>query len=93
MALPELSSLMREVSGAFVWGVANLVYLDRRRRGRRGFARLLAFWFGMPVTWATLFFVREAEEAPLHPAVDDEEALLREVRRDRALREGEDDAS
>lgn len=87
--LSSLSSLIQRITGALVWLVANVVYLDKRRRGRRGFARFFAFWLGMPVTVFTLFLVREGDE-PLPRPPDDDDALLREVRRDRALRDGSD---
>lgn len=90
--LSSLSSLVQRITGALVWVVANVVYLDKRRRGRRGLARFFAFWLGMPVTVFTLFLVREGDEPLPRPSDDDDDALLREVRRDRALRDGSDDA-
>lgn len=84
----SISSLVRSITGALVWLVANVVYLDKRRRGRRGIARFFAFWLGLPVSFVTLVVLREGEEELVRPPEDDEEALLREVRQDRALREG-----
>ncbi len=79
---------LESLVGFLVWLVANLVYLDRKRSGRRGLRRLLAFWLGIPTTWLTLLFVREGSTLLVEPPPDDEEALLAEVRRDRRLRGG-----
>ncbi len=84
----SLSSLVRSITGGLVWVVANVVYLDKRRRGRKGLARFFAFWVGLPVTFITLIVMREGEEDLVRPPDDDEEALLHEVRQDRALRDG-----
>jgi len=73
-----------------VWLVANGVYVDMRRTGRRGFRRLLAFWLGTPTTWLTLLAVREGVSPDLETPPDDEEALLAEIRRDRSLRTAAD---
>jgi hypothetical protein len=83
-----MEGFIGEFIGALVWLVANVVYLDSRRKGTRGFRRLLAFWMGLPVTWFTLLVVKEASAPRIEPPPDDEEGLLAEVRRDRALRAG-----
>jgi len=83
----SISSLVRGITGALVWLVANVVYLDKRRRGRRGIARFFAFWLGLPATFITLVVLREGDEDLVRPPADDEDALLREVRQDRALRD------
>ena len=72
---------------AVVWAVSNLVYLDLRRKGIRGFSRFLAFWMGTPTTWVSLFMVPEGSQPMFEPPPDDEALLLREVRMDRLLRE------
>lgn len=72
---------------AAVWAVANLVYLDLRRKGIHGFTRLVAFWMGTPTTWVSFFMVREGGQPMFEPPPDDEALLLLEVRRDRLLRE------
>lgn len=77
---------VRILVGVIVWWLANAVYLDFKRKGEYGVGRFLAFWAGQPTTWLTFFFVPARKTAPLGEPVDDEEALLGEIRRDRALR-------
>lgn len=77
---------LKAVSGAIVWALANVVYYDLRRKGIRNFGRFAAFWVGTPTTWITLFAVREGEQRPLAPPSDDEDALLAEIRADKAVR-------
>ncbi len=76
--------------GGALWTVANATYIRLRSSGRGGLSRVLAFWLGLPTTWVTLVFVREGT-----PMLEDDEAeqlapLLREVRADRARRQGGD---
>jgi hypothetical protein len=78
--------LLEAVAGAVLLTVANAVYFDMKRKGQHGFRRLLAFWFGNPVTWATFFLMREGSLPQVEPPPDDEQSLLTEVRRDRARR-------
>jgi hypothetical protein len=80
---------LKALIGAIVWSVANVVYIDLRRKGVHGFTRFAAFWAGTPTTWISLFAVREGKQPTFH-AHDDEDdgGLLAEVRRDRALRDG-----
>ena len=70
---------------AFVWALGNTVYLDMKRKGKRGFTRFCAFWAGTPTTWFMLFFVKEGTYRELPQPSDDADALLAEIRRDRAL--------
>jgi hypothetical protein len=77
------------IFGALVSIAANLIYIDKKRKGVRGFGRICAFWFGTPVTWLWLFFLKEGTRPELEPPPDDVEGLLEEIRRDRALRAGE----
>ena len=79
--------MVEEVVGAVVWAVANVVYFDLRRKGVHGFSRILAFWMGNPMTWLSLFVVKEGSQPTFEPPPDDEALLFREVRRDRLLRE------
>ncbi|MDX1494923.1 MAG: hypothetical protein R3253_12720 [Longimicrobiales bacterium] len=78
---------VKTLIGAVVWIVANVVYLDLKRKGIHGFTRFAAFWAGTPTTWITLFAVREGVQPTFEPEGDDTE-LLEEIRRDRALRSG-----
>lgn len=80
----------RALVGAIVWALANLVYYDLKRRGVRNFARFAAFWVGNPTTWITLFVVPDGRQPTFEAAPDDDDALLREIRRDRALRAAEE---
>lgn len=73
--------------GAIVWAVANVVYIDLRRKGDRGFGRIVSFFAGMPATWLWLFLVDEGEIPKVEPPPDDEARLLREIQVDRELRE------
>ena len=72
---------------AVVWAVSNLVYFDLKRKGIRGFTRFLAFWMGTPWTWVSFFTVPEGSQPTFEPPPDDDALLLREVQRDRLLRE------
>ena len=76
------------IIGAIVWTIANVVYLDLKRKGVHGFTRFAAFWLGTPTTWITLFAVPEGRRPTFENTPDDDgSALLEEIRRDRALRD------
>lgn len=79
-------TFLNEIIGAILWTVANVVYYDKKRRGERGFWRFVAFWAGNPATWITFFALPEGR-SPKFDVVENDEALLAEVRRDRRLRE------
>ena len=82
--------LLKLLLGALVWVVANVVYMDLKRKGIRGFTRFAAFWTGTPTTWISLFAIKEGSQPVIDPPPDDEgEALLAEIRRDRALSAGD----
>ena len=81
--------MLEAVVGALVWAIANGVYIDMKRKGVRGFGRLCAFWMGFPSTWVWLILIAEGAGPRLAVPLDDEEALLAEIRRDRALRTGD----
>jgi len=78
--------------GAFVWLAANGLYIDMRRKGRGGFARILFFFMGMPATWLWLFLVSEgkARELPVEDR-DDFDEILAQIKREKALESGEPD--
>ncbi len=81
--IPFLQALI----AAIVWLVANVVYIDLKRKGIRGFTRFAAFWAGTPTTWITLFAVDEGKQPTFSPKSEEDDAeLLLEVRRDRARR-------
>jgi len=78
---------LQAVIGAIVWAVANVVYVDLKRKGIRGFTRFAAFWVGTPTTWLAFFALREGKQPTFQASPDDDdEALLREIRRDRQRR-------
>jgi len=81
-----VESLIRGVVTFLVWALANAVYVDMRRKGARGFARLVAFCVGLPLSLVSLILIRR-EHHHLAPPPDDHESLLREVRVDRERRE------
>lgn len=82
--------MLHELFGALVWIAANGLYIDMKRKGRSGLARILFFWMGIPATWLWLFLVPEGKkEEALPPPEDDYRRLLQEIRRDRALSGGE----
>jgi hypothetical protein len=84
-------SLFHEIVLALVWALANVIYLDLKRKGIRGFTRFAAFWTGQPTTWITFFAVRDGRQPTFHAPDEDEDErdlLLADIRRDRTLREG-----
>ena len=72
--------------GAIIWALANIVYVDMKRKGVRGFGRIVSFWVGTPTTWLSFFLLREGRAPRFQPPPDDEELLLREIRMDRLRR-------
>jgi hypothetical protein len=75
---------IQQLVGAVVWVLAVVVYLDLRRRGRHGFTRFIAFWAGMPVTFLSMFAVKEGSQPDIPAPPDDDLALLAEIRRERS---------
>jgi len=75
-----------DVGATVVWLVANVVYVNMKRKGLRGFTRFVAFWLGTPTTWLSFFLLPEGRQPKFDTPPDDDEELFREVRRDRALR-------
>ena len=82
----EIQDFLQWAVGAIVWTFANVVFIDMRRKGIRGFGRFAAFWVGNPTTWISLFVVKEGRVALVEPPPDDDARLLREIRVDRELR-------
>lgn len=83
-------SFFQTLITAVVWIVANVVYLDMKRKGVGGLTRLAAFWAGTPTTWITFFAVRDGVQPTFEEPADDD-ALLDAVRRERALRSPAED--
>jgi hypothetical protein len=83
--------MFEELIGTLVWLAANGLYIDMKRKGRRGFARIVFFWMGTPATWLWLFLVPEGKKPALPPPSDDYDHLLEEIRRERALGAGGED--
>jgi hypothetical protein len=81
--------IVNAIIGAIVWGVANVVYVDLRRKGIHSFTRFAAFWVGTPTTWISLFAVRVRPPETFSVEDDGGEHLMAAIRRDRALRPGE----
>ena len=70
--------------------LANLVYIDLKRKGKPGFGRMVLFWMGTPLTWLWFFIIKEGSAPALEEVPDDAAAILAEIRRDRQLRPGSD---
>jgi len=81
--------MFHELIGTLVWLAANGLYIDLRRKGRGGLARIVFFFMGMPATWLWLFVIPGGKRRKeLKPPRDDYAELLAEIRRDRALGAG-----
>jgi len=81
----EMDIFLESLIAAIVWTLANVIYVDLRRKGiRRG--RVIAFFVGWPGTFFSLFAVREGVVPHFEAPPDDDERLLREIRVDRELR-------
>ena len=85
--------MLQEFIGALVWMAANGLYIDLKRKGRKGLVRIIFFWMGMPATWLWFFLVPEGKKQDKLPPPDDAESLLEEIRRDKALRAGSEDSA
>ena len=76
------------IFGGIVWVLANLLYIDMKRKGGSGWSRIILFWMGVPLTWLWFFVIREGSAPELEETPDDAEALLAEIRRERRLSAG-----
>ena len=86
--LPGAGLILEATVTAVVWAVSNLVYLDLRRKGIRGFSRFLCVLDGHANDVGVLFsWCRMGSRPTFEPPPDNEALLLQEVRRDRLLRE------
>lgn len=75
--------------GSIIWTLANVLYIDMKRKGRPGFSRIVLFWMGIPLTWLWLFLIKEGSARELEEVPDDADQILAEIRRDRELDSGE----
>lgn len=81
--------MFESIIGGLLWTIANVLYIDMKRKGKAGFSRIVLFWMGIPLTWLWLLLVREGSAPELADTPDDAEALLAEIRRERRLGPGE----
>jgi hypothetical protein len=79
---------LEEFIGGVIWILANLLYIDLKRKGKPGWSRIFLFWMGLPLPWLWLFLVREGTAPELEEVPDDTDAILAEIRRDRQLSPG-----
>jgi hypothetical protein len=70
--------------------LANVLYIDLKRKGKPGFSRFILFWMGTPLTWLWFFIIKEGSAPAIEEAPDDAAVILAEIRRDRALRAGDE---
>jgi hypothetical protein len=83
---------LEELVASLVWLAANGLYIDMKRKGREGLVRIIFFWMGVPATWLWLFLVPTKKKKELPPPKEDDFVeILAEIRRDKALRAGEEE--
>ncbi len=80
--------MLEGILGSLVWIVANVAYGSYVRDGEYGFKRVAALWLGFPLTFCSAFVIRRRKRMTKsgRDEVEDEQELLREIRRDRAHR-------
>ena len=80
--------MLESILGSLVWIVANVAYGAYVRDGDRGFKRFAAFWLGFPLTLCSGFLMprRSGPRHPKRDELEEDRALLLEIRRDRARR-------
>jgi hypothetical protein len=71
-----------------IWILANVLYIDLKRKGKPGWGRMILFWMGIPLTWLWLFLIKEGSAPELVETPDDADVILAEIRRDKQLRPG-----
>jgi hypothetical protein len=74
------------IFGSIVWVLANVLYIDLRRKGKSGWSRIILFFMGLPLTWLWLFLVKDGSAPELIEPPDDADAILAEIRREQQLR-------
>ena len=80
--------MLEGLIGGLIWALANILYVDLKRKGRSGFSRIILFWMGTPLTWLWLLLIREGSAPVLDEAPDDADAILADIRRARRLEAG-----
>jgi hypothetical protein len=83
---PGAGLMLEATVGGIVSILANVIYIDRKRKGLPGFSRICAFWMGTPLTWLWFFIISEGKRPVIAPPKDDMDELLAEIRRAKALR-------
>ena len=79
---------MEELITGVIWILANLLYIDLKRKGKAGWSRIILFWMGLPLTWLWLFLVKDGSAPELEEVPDDADAILAEIQRDKQLNPG-----
>ena len=79
---------MEELITGVIWILANLLYIDLKRKGKAGWSRIILFWMGLPLTWLWLFLVKDGSAPELEEVPDDADAILAEIQRDKQLKPG-----
>lgn len=81
---------MEGLIGLLIWIAGNYFYYEYRKEGERsGFKRFVSFWMGFPLTVVTMLVVPLGKSPLQVPPPSEGDSLLEEIRRDRALREGQ----
>jgi hypothetical protein len=81
--------LFEQLVAGFAWLAANGLYIDMRRKGRSGLARIIFFWMGIPATWLWLLLVPSGDRERLPPEPEDDfDRLLGEIQKEKALGSG-----
>ncbi|MBT8398019.1 MAG: hypothetical protein HKO65_09655 [Gemmatimonadetes bacterium] len=79
--------------GSIIWALANILYVDLKRKGKAGWSRIILFWMGIPLTWLWFFIIREGSAPELEEAPDDADAILAEIQREKRLKPGASDGA
>lgn len=79
---------MEEFITGVIWILANLLYIDLKRKGKAGWSRIILFWMGLPLTWLWLFLVKDGSAPELQEVPDDADAILAEIHREKRLQPG-----
>ena len=62
MLAPQINEVL-DTTGNAIWFFANICYAGMRAQGHTSRAwRVVSFWFGMPLTFVSLWVVQEGSE-------------------------------